>query len=101
MSDVSLSIIVATCGRETVNATLASITSQIVSGDEILAYYDTSGDAGDTARNRMMRQALGTHMLFVDDDDELVPGALEIVRAFARENPGRVGIFRVNRGLYG
>ncbi len=101
MPEVHLSIIVATCGRPTLANTLASITSQLRSGDEIIVYYDTSGDAGDTARNRMMPQAKGTHLLFVDDDDELRPGALDAIRRFGEEHPGRIGIFRMNRGLYG
>jgi hypothetical protein len=101
MPDVCLSMLVATSGRRTLDDTLASITAQIESGDEILVYFDTSGDAGDTARNRMMPQACGTHLVFVDDDDVLLPGALRWIRRFARENPGRIGIFRLNYGVEG
>lgn len=96
-----LSILVATCGRRTLDKTLASITPQLESGDEILVYYDTSGDPGDTARNRMMPQARGTHFVFVDDDDELLPGALAAIRRFGVEHPSRIGIFRLNYGFEG
>jgi 2-polyprenyl-3-methyl-5-hydroxy-6-metoxy-1,4-benzoquinol methylase len=99
--EVAISILVATCGRPTLDGTLESIRPQLRSGDDIIVYYDTSGNAGDTARNRMMPQARGTHLMFVDDDDELRPGALDAIRAFARDNPGRIGIFRINLGLYG
>lgn len=97
VSDVRVSVIVPTCGRPTLRNTLASITSQFESGDEIIVCYDTSGDSGDSARNRMVTQARGTHLVFVDDDDELRPGALSIIRRFAADHPGRIGIFRANR----
>jgi len=99
--EIDLSIIVPTCGRESLDHALGSVTPQLEPGDEIIVYYDSSGDAGDTARNRMMAQANGTHLVFLDDDDELRPGALAVIRRFVSENPGRVGIFRLNRGLCG
>lgn len=73
----------------------------MLAGDELILVFDDSNDAGDTPRNRVLDSATGTHIVFLDDDDEYVPGALETIRRFARANPGRIGIFRVNFGLWG
>ena len=94
---VSFSVIVPTCGRPTLRYTLASVTPQLEPGDEIIVCRDSSGDCGDSARNRMVTQARGTHLIFVDDDDELRPGALTMIRGFATDHPRRIGIFRANR----
>jgi len=99
--DVRLSIVVATAGRPTLDRALASATRQMVPGDELVVVFDDSGDAGDTPRNRVLGSLRGTHVTFLDDDDVYRPGALEAIRRFARANPGRVGIFRINRGEYG
>jgi hypothetical protein len=42
-----------------------------------------------------MHRAAGTHLLFMDDDDEYTKGALATIRRFADDNPGRIGIFRM------
>jgi hypothetical protein len=73
----------------------------MVSGDELLVVFDTSGDWGITPRNRGIEAASGTHITFLDDDDVYLPGALDALRDFAREHPKRIGIFQMNRGLYG
>jgi hypothetical protein len=99
--DVRLSIVVATTGRPTLAAAVASATSQMLPGDELLVVFDASGDAGDTPRNRVLDSLHGTHIAFLDDDDEYRPGALEAMRRFARAYPGRVGIFRIDMGLWG
>jgi hypothetical protein len=99
--DVRLTVILATTGRKTLEAAVRSATSQMVPGDELIIVFDSSGDAGDTPRNRVMDGAHGTHIAFLDDDDEYLPGALDTFRRFARENPGRIGIFRIEYGVYG
>jgi len=99
--DIRLSIIVASTGRSTLAAALASATSQMRPGDELILVFDDSGDAGDTPRNRVLASANGTHLMFLDDDDEFRPGALDIVRRFALEHPGRIGIFRLDFGMWG
>ena len=91
----TFSIIVGTAGRKTLKRTLKSITSQLEPGDELMLLRDDSGDAGDTPRNQSMHRAAGTHLLFMDDDDVYVPGAFAKMRRFADENPGRIGIFRM------
>jgi len=101
MSEVTLSIITPTVGRATLANSVASAAPQLEPGDEILILRDASGDSGDTARNDMIRRARGTHLMFLDDDDELRPGALAAVRAFVRENPNRIGIFRMSYGPRG
>jgi glycosyltransferase involved in cell wall biosynthesis len=95
MAEPTLSIIVATRGRKTLKRTLRSISRQVQPGDEIFVLCDDSGDAGDTARMKAMPRARGTHLAFIDDDDVYAPGALEKMRRFARENPGRIGIFKM------
>ena len=91
----TFTIILGTTGRKTVTRTLASIAPQLQPGDELFILRDDSGDAGDTPRNQTMHRAAGTHLLFMDDDDQFAIGALATMRRFASENPGRIGIFRM------
>jgi glycosyltransferase involved in cell wall biosynthesis len=91
----TFTIILGTAGRKTLMRTLRSITPQLEPGDELMLIRDDSGDAGDTPRNDAMPRARGTHLLFMDDDDVYVPDALAKMRRFADENPGRIGIFRI------
>ena len=97
MSDAAptLSIIVATAGRPTLQRALASIARQLEPGDEVFVLRDDSDDAGDTPRMDAMPRAGGTHLAFLDDDDVYAPDALERMRRFAREHPGRIGIFKM------
>jgi glycosyltransferase involved in cell wall biosynthesis len=95
MVEPTLSIIVATRGRKTLKRTLRSIARQVLPGDEVLVLCDDSGDAGDTPRMKAMPRARGSHLAFIDDDDVYVPDALEKLRRFARENPGRICIFKM------
>jgi hypothetical protein len=101
VSDVRLSIIIASTGRPTLGRAIASATSQMEPGDQLIVIFDATGDAGDTPRNNVLDSATGTHITFLDDDDEYRRGALDTIRRFAREHPGRVGIFRINVGLWG
>ena len=91
----TFTIILATTGRKTVNRAITSIAPQLQPGDELFILRDDSGDAGDTPRNETMHRAAGTHLLFMDDDDEYTKDALATIRRFADENPGRIGIFRM------
>lgn len=95
MAAVTFSIIVATSGRPTLDETLASIVGQLEPGDEVLVVRDDSGDEGDTPRNEAMPRARGTHLLFMDDDDQYAKRALATIRRFGEEHPGRIGIFRM------
>jgi glycosyltransferase involved in cell wall biosynthesis len=100
-NDVRLSIIIPTPGGPTVTRAAQSALDQMHPGDELLVVFDNTGDWGITPRNRALDAASGTHISFLDDDDVYVPGALEAIREFAREHPTRIGIFQMNRGLYG
>lgn len=93
--DVTFSILVPTSGRRSVAATLASITEQLEPGDEVIVRCSRDNDFGHSARQSMMERANGTHLLFMDDDDQFARGAIATMRAFARDNPGRIGIFRM------
>jgi glycosyltransferase involved in cell wall biosynthesis len=98
---VTFSVIVPTAGRPTLGYTLESIVSQIEPGDEVFVIRDDSGDWGHSARDDAIARATGTHLVFMDDDDEFLPGALATMRRFAEDNEGRIGIFRQRRVLYG
>jgi glycosyltransferase involved in cell wall biosynthesis len=96
VGDVTFSVLVPTSGRRrSIRATLASITEQFEPGDEIIVRCSRDQDFGHSARQSMMERAKGTHLLFMDDDDQFARGALATMRAFAREHPGRIGIFRM------
>jgi glycosyltransferase involved in cell wall biosynthesis len=100
--DIRISVIIPTPGRRaTLGRAIASATSQMNSGDELLVVFDNSGDWGITPRNRALAAATGTHISFLDDDDVYLPGALDAIRAFARKHPGRIGLFQMKRALYG
>jgi glycosyltransferase involved in cell wall biosynthesis len=91
----TFSVIVPTVGRTTLMLALQSVAAQLEPGDELIVVANDDGDQGDAARNGAMARALGSHLLFLDDDDAYVPGALATIRRFAAENPGRIGIFRM------
>lgn len=90
----TFSVIVPTSGRPTLAGALSSVAPQLLPGDEIIVVCNADRDLGTRARNSAMSRANATHLLFLDDDDEFVPGAFEKMRRFAFENPGRIGIFR-------
>lgn len=95
MAEPTLSIIVPTRGRKTLERTLRSISGQLQPGDEVIVLRDETGDSGDSARMSGMERARGSHLAFMDDDDVYRPGALEKMRRFARDHPGRIGIFKM------
>jgi glycosyltransferase involved in cell wall biosynthesis len=96
MSDrVTLSVVVPTRGRGSLAATLASIAEQLEPGDELLVLCNDDGDFGNAARQSLLERARGSHVVFMDDDDQYARGAFDAMRRFAREHPGRVGIFRM------
>lgn len=88
-------MLVPTSGRKSLLATLASILEQVEPGDEVIVRASRHDDFGHATRQSMMESANGTHLLFMDDDDQFARGALATMRQFAREHPGRIGIFRM------
>jgi len=92
---VTFSVILPTRGRSTLRGTLASITEQLEPGDEAVVRCSRDEDFGNKARQSMIERAKGTHLVFMDDDDQFAADALATMRRFAAENPGRIGIFRM------
>lgn len=95
---VRLSIVVATTGRDTLARTLRTVAEQGRPGDELIVEFDDTGDMAATPRTTGMRKAAGTHLLFMDDDDIYVPGALDIVRDRCAQFPGRCLMFTMTSG---
>ena len=92
---VTLSIIIPTRGRSSLRSTLASVAGQLQPGDEILVRCSRDEDFGNAARRSLVERARGTHLAFMDDDDQFADGALDTMRRAAREHPGRVIVFRM------
>ena len=92
---VTFTVIVATSGRPTLGNTLDSLAEQLEPGDELIISCNDDGDYGIRARDAAMPRALGTHLLFMDDDDQYACGAFRTIRRFAEEHPHRIGIFRM------
>lgn len=78
---MSLSVIVASSGRPTLQRTLDSIRPQLHSEDELLLDVNTDAPWGHRARNRQMAVAKGDFLLFMDDDDTYVSGAFDAIRS--------------------
>lgn len=91
----ALSVIVASKGRPTLKDTLTSASEQMIPGDELLLEVNQDAPWGHRARQRLMERARGDALLFIDDDDTYVAGALEAIRAGVAERPERVHIFRM------
>jgi glycosyltransferase involved in cell wall biosynthesis len=92
---VTFSVIVPTRGRRSLAATLDSVAEQLEPGDEVLVRCTRDEDFGNAARQSLIERAGGTHLVFIDDDDQLALGALAAMRRVAEEHPGRVVIFRM------
>jgi glycosyltransferase involved in cell wall biosynthesis len=92
---VLLSVIVPTRGRASLRATFASVVDQLEPGDEVLVRCSRDEDFGHAARQNLMERARGTHLVFMDDDDQFARGALATMRRAAHHHPGRVVIFRM------
>jgi glycosyltransferase involved in cell wall biosynthesis len=116
---VTLSVIVPTLGRATLETALSSIRDQgFIDGDEVLVVGDgpqpaavalvenlgrpfrylehgPCHDYGDSQRNFAMPQATGDYLVFVDDDNTMLPNAFLAIRQMAKKFPKRPLIFRV------
>jgi len=93
-SPVKLSVIIPTVGRDSLAAAKASAAG----ADEIIVVHDQTGDHGYTARHKGMRQATGTHLAFLDDDDEYTQDAIRLFREAACDVPV---IFRMDHPQHG
>lgn len=111
---VRLSIILATSGRPSLALAMESAVCQMQDVDELIIagggplaealaeecgveWIDlpAGGDWGHSERNAAMPLAEGTHLLFVDDDDALLPGALATIRAAIATAPDLPHVFRM------
>lgn len=120
---IRLSVVVPTIGRDTLKRTLLSLRPQLHPGDEVVVIADgpsaraVAREAtctlglplvladtpptrcwGNAQRDLGMRLARGTHLLFIDDDDEYEPGALDVVRRELEKNSECAHIFRMRFG---
>lgn len=121
-TDVRFTIMIPTCGRDTLKRTLESILANgYAPGDEVIVvgdgpqpgvpgileglderlavtYVESPPDHfwGHPQRNVAMRLATGTHLVSIDDDDEYVADGLSAMRSAASENPGKILIFRMD-----
>jgi len=95
---MNLSVIVASCDRPSLAAAMRSASSQMHEGDEVLVAVNQDCPWGHKARNHLMRAARGDYLLFMDDDDAYVPGALDVVRAAVEQDKTagqRMHLFRM------
>lgn len=112
----SLSIIIPTLGRPSLQATLDSLRPQLSPVDEVIVVADgPSSDAarmaqaagaryeetaptrawGHAQRNAGMRMAQGDFLAFLDDDDVAASDALQTMRGAMLEDPTRPCVFRM------
>lgn len=115
---MTLSIIIPTCGRASLKRTLWSLVGQIADGDQVLVIGDGAQPQAETIcrafstlnlryvdgvethcfgnrqRQAGMALATGDYLLFLDDDDVYVPGALQVVREAAAQWPDCPMLFR-------
>jgi hypothetical protein len=105
---MNVSFIIATIGRPSLGATLASV--ERWPGDEVLVVGNPvratgpqvrcipcapGGDYGHTERNYAMPMARGTYIAHIDDDDVYVPGTRALMEDVMVRTPGRPAIFRM------
>ena len=118
----TLSVIVSTIGRASLQKTLDSVRQQdLIPGDEILVIHDgprstdveriwvesnlpgklvvledgPHNDWGAAARTVGMGLATGTHLIWQDDDDTYLSGAFSVIRRECIQTPDAFLIFRM------
>lgn len=111
---IRLSLILATTGRDSLPFAARSARVQMKAGDELLIVgggalgemvavwnqarwfnVPAGGNWGHAERNYAMPLATGTHLLFIDDDDALVRGALDVIRDAVADAPMRPHVFQM------
>lgn len=115
MTPPRFSVIVATIGRPTLIRALQSLADQPLAVDDevlVVGAGETVRDAaarfrytflpcvpgkdwGAVERRLGIKNALGTHLVFLDDDDIFLPGAFATMRATCEAYPGRPVMFRM------
>ena len=111
---MTVSILVATLGRPTLERTLESITSQMKASDQVIVIGATQAigdraakygctfvmakpgrDWGASERAVGIAHATGDYVAFLDDDDVYMPGARDAMEAEMLAHPGQAVIFRM------
>jgi glycosyltransferase involved in cell wall biosynthesis len=90
-----LSVIIASGGRRTLKRSIDSVVGQLETGDELLVDVNDDAPWGHRARNRQMQRAAGDGVMFLDDDDVYLPGALSAARSALKDEPMAMHIFRM------
>lgn len=117
---MTVTYLVATVGRPSLEAALQSIVNQSRPGDEVLVIGATSAiqetahkygcryvfcepgnDWGATERNVATPYATGDYLAFLDDDDLAAPGSRAAIEHAISLNPGLPAIFRMQYGTSG
>ena len=91
----TISFIIPTLGRDSLNKTLSSI--ECWPGDEILMikHNPPSGHWGNEERQEGTDKAKCDYLAYIDDDDAYVPGARKIMDSAINENHGRPILFKI------
>lgn len=92
---MKISFIIPSINRPTLYKTIASINPE--EGDEVIVEFDLpkSGGWGNEQRNKGIPRAKGDYLAFIDDDDEYVQGARELMEKAIEDNPGKAILFRI------
>ena len=90
---MSLSILLPSSGRSTLQRLVVSVVPQLAPGDELMIDLGPGGCWGYPARERLTQKATGNHLLWNDDDDVYTDDALELVRAGIAQDPAAVHLF--------
>lgn len=115
----SVTVITPTIGRASLETMISQLTPQLAPGDEHLIIGDgpqPNAEAivkkmaspyirywefplimnyGNPQRNQAISEAKGDLLMFVDDDDQVPPGAIATVKSTAEKNPGRPMMFKM------
>jgi len=119
----TLSVIIPTCGRETLRRTLVSIINAgLTDNDEIVVVGDgpqprarnicsefrcVYGEYGPTKcygnaqREAAIKMANKSHLMFIDDDDELNDNAISIIKIHVLNNPQKLHLYCMRHRNFG
>ena len=92
---MTISFIIPTIGRKSLQKTLASIEKW--GGDGILAiqHFPPSGTWGNTERKEGIAKSACDYIAFIDDDDYYVKGHRTLMDKAINENPGKPNLFKL------
>lgn len=85
MSDITVCIPSIPPRAELLTRALASVSAQTLQPAAIIVEIDHDGEGAPATRDRALRKATTDWVAFLDDDDEMKPEHLEVLRAGANE----------------